>query len=218
MLNEKYVLLPSYAGGKFLLRRWQLSKNCWHGLCLPYKTPGCSCYGTLFPRVNEKLKGHQLVPLEQCFRNILFSLMRWDWVHLVLWALSCLFHQPQLKDDRWAIGAMQIRRRNRSTRRKPTLLPHCPPQVPHNLTRARTPGRRSNKPSYCPALQGPSSRFHYIHRRESCGFWKMVTFHSENRLRMTVFTRLLEELFLHIMKFIWKGSIQKEATQILWKC
>jgi hypothetical protein len=41
-------------------------------------------------------------------------------------------------DDCGAIGGMRIGRGNRSTRRKfaPVLL--CPPQIPHDLTRART--------------------------------------------------------------------------------
>jgi hypothetical protein len=33
---------------------------------------------------------------------------------------------------------MKIGRDNRSTRRKPAPVPLCPPQIPHNLTRART--------------------------------------------------------------------------------
>jgi hypothetical protein len=37
-----------------------------------------------------------------------------------------------------AIGGMKIGRGNRSTRRKPAPAPLCPPQVPHDQTRART--------------------------------------------------------------------------------
>jgi hypothetical protein len=37
-------------------------------------------------------------------------------------------------------GGMQIGTGNRSTRRKPALVPLCPPQIPHDLTRARTQG------------------------------------------------------------------------------
>jgi hypothetical protein len=36
-----------------------------------------------------------------------------------------------------AIGGMKIGRRYRSTRSKPVLVPLCPPQIPHDLTRAR---------------------------------------------------------------------------------
>jgi hypothetical protein len=46
-----------------------------------------------------------------------------------------------------AIGGMKIGRGNQSTRRKPTPAPLCPPQIPHDQTRARTPGRRGGKPA-----------------------------------------------------------------------
>jgi hypothetical protein len=37
-----------------------------------------------------------------------------------------------------AVGGMIIGRGNRSTRRKPARVPLCPPQIPHDLTWART--------------------------------------------------------------------------------
>jgi hypothetical protein len=40
-------------------------------------------------------------------------------------------------DDR-EFGGMKIGRGNRSTRRKPTPASLCPPQIPHDQTRART--------------------------------------------------------------------------------
>jgi hypothetical protein len=40
--------------------------------------------------------------------------------------------------DCGAFRGMRIGRENRSTRRKPTPVPLCPPQLPHELTRART--------------------------------------------------------------------------------
>jgi hypothetical protein len=48
--------------------------------------------------------------------------------------------QPQMKDegDCGAIGGMEIGRGNRSTRRKPSPAPFCPPQIPLDQTRART--------------------------------------------------------------------------------
>jgi hypothetical protein len=42
---------------------------------------------------------------------------------------------------------MKISRGNRSTLRKPARVPLCPPQIPHDQTRARTPGRRGEKPA-----------------------------------------------------------------------
>jgi hypothetical protein len=41
-------------------------------------------------------------------------------------------------DDRGAIGAMRIGRGNRSTRKTQAPVSLRPPQIPHDLTRART--------------------------------------------------------------------------------
>jgi hypothetical protein len=51
-----------------------------------------------------------------------------------------LLYQPQMihDDDCGAIGGMKFDRVNRSTRRKPASAPLCLPQIPHDLTRART--------------------------------------------------------------------------------
>jgi hypothetical protein len=46
-------------------------------------------------------------------------------------------------DDYGAVGGMRIGRGNRSTRRKPTPVPLCPPQIPHDL--GSNPGRRGGK-------------------------------------------------------------------------
>jgi hypothetical protein len=53
---------------------------------------------------------------------------------------SGLLYKPQMidEDDCGAIGGMKIGRGNRSTRRKPAPAPLCPPQNPHDQTRART--------------------------------------------------------------------------------
>jgi hypothetical protein len=61
---------------------------------------------------------------------------------------SGLLYKPQIidEDDCGAIGGMKIGRGNRSTRRKPAPAPLCPPQIPHDQTRARTPGHRGGKP------------------------------------------------------------------------
>jgi hypothetical protein len=66
--------------------------------------------------------------------------MGWDWVHLVLRPLFGLLYQPRVidGDDCGAIGKMRIGRGNWSTRRNPAPVPLCPPQIPHNLTWART--------------------------------------------------------------------------------
>jgi hypothetical protein len=64
-------------------------------------------------------------------------------------ATSGLLYKPQMidEDDCGAICGMKTGRGNRSTRRKPAPAPLCPPQIPHDQTRARTPGRRGWKPA-----------------------------------------------------------------------
>jgi hypothetical protein len=41
-------------------------------------------------------------------------------------------------DNFGAVGGMRIGRGSRSTRKKPTPVPLCPPQISHDLTRALT--------------------------------------------------------------------------------
>jgi hypothetical protein len=55
-------------------------------------------------------------------------------------ATTGLLYQPQMIDDGdcGEIGGMKIGRGNPNTRRKPAPAPLCPPQIPHNQTRART--------------------------------------------------------------------------------
>jgi hypothetical protein len=55
-------------------------------------------------------------------------------------ATSNLLYKPQMIDegDCGAIGGIKIGRGNRRTRRKPAPAPLCPPQIPHDQTRART--------------------------------------------------------------------------------
>jgi hypothetical protein len=78
---------------------------------------------------------------------------------LVRCPLIGLLYQPRMIDngDYGTTGGIKIGRGNRSTREKPTLLSLCPPQIPHDHTRARTrePGRRGGKPA--------TNRFSYGH-------------------------------------------------------
>jgi hypothetical protein len=64
----------------------------------------------------------------------------WDWVHLVSRPLIGLLYQPRMiaDDECGAVGGMRIGRGDRSTRRKPVLVPLCPPRISHDLTWART--------------------------------------------------------------------------------
>jgi hypothetical protein len=55
-------------------------------------------------------------------------------------------YQPRMIDDDYgAVGGIRIGKGNRSTRRKPALVPLCPPQIPHDL--GSNPGRRGGKPA-----------------------------------------------------------------------
>jgi hypothetical protein len=66
--------------------------------------------------------------------------MGWDRVHLVRRPRFGLLYQPKMVDDECvAVGGMIIDRGNQSTRRKPTHLLLCPPQILHDLTWGRTP-------------------------------------------------------------------------------
>jgi hypothetical protein len=55
-------------------------------------------------------------------------------------ATSWPLYQPRMMDDDeyGAVGGMRIGRGNRSTRRKHSPMPLCPPQIQHHLTWART--------------------------------------------------------------------------------
>jgi hypothetical protein len=68
------------------------------------------------------------------------SLLGWGkTVHLVRRPLTGVLYQPQMIDDECAaVGGRRIGRGNRSSRRRPALVPLFPPQIAHALTRART--------------------------------------------------------------------------------
>jgi hypothetical protein len=71
----------------------------------------------------------------------LFFLLSVGWTKsLSTAATSGLLYKPQMidEDDCGAVGGIKIGRGNRSIRRKPAPEPICPPQIPHDQTRART--------------------------------------------------------------------------------
>jgi hypothetical protein len=73
--------------------------------------------------------------------NILFffSFLGWGESPLRTSATVWPLYQPRTIDDEgWAVGEIRISRGNRSTRRKPAPMPLYPPQIPHDLTWART--------------------------------------------------------------------------------
>jgi hypothetical protein len=60
-----------------------------------------------------------------------------------------LLYQPRLIDGECgAVGGMRIGRGNRNTRRKPAPVPLHPPQIPCDLTWARTPAAAVESLSY----------------------------------------------------------------------
>jgi hypothetical protein len=68
------------------------------------------------------------------------NFVRWgEKVHLVRQPLIGLLYQSRMIDDECGtIGGTRIGKGNQSTRRKPARVPLCSPQIPHDLTRART--------------------------------------------------------------------------------
>jgi hypothetical protein len=53
-------------------------------------------------------------------------------------AVGLLYQARMMGDECGAVGEKRIVMRNRSTWIKPAPVPLCPPQISHNLTRART--------------------------------------------------------------------------------
>jgi hypothetical protein len=69
-----------------------------------------------------------------------------------------LLYQTHMTDDGdcGAIGGIMIGRGNRSTRNNPATVPLCPPQIPHDLNRARTRAAAvESQPLTARAMAGP---------------------------------------------------------------
>jgi hypothetical protein len=60
-----------------------------------------------------------------------------NWVPLVWRPLCGLLYQPRMIDND-EVSGMRIGRGNRTTQKNYTLVPLCPPQIPYDLTWART--------------------------------------------------------------------------------
>jgi hypothetical protein len=73
-------------------------------------------------------------------RSRWFCGVGWDRVHFVRRAINGLLYQPCMIHDCecGAVGGVRVGRGNRSTARKSAPVPLCPPQIPHDLTWART--------------------------------------------------------------------------------
>jgi hypothetical protein len=63
-----------------------------------------------------------------------------DWVHSVRRPPTDLMYHPRMIDDdgRGTVGGMRIGRGNWTTQKNFSPAPLCPPQIAHNLNRART--------------------------------------------------------------------------------
>jgi hypothetical protein len=87
-----------------------------------------------------------------CF-SFQFLGLGWDWVHFVHRPLTGLLYEPRMIDDECgAVGGMIIGRGNRSIRRKSAPVSLWPPQIPHDLTWARTRPAAVGSLSYGTAL------------------------------------------------------------------
>jgi hypothetical protein len=92
-------------------------------------------------------------------------------------ATSGLLYKPQMidEDDCGAIGGMKIGRENRSTRRKPAPAPLCPPQIPHDQVRFRTPSHRGEKPATNRLSYGTAPCVSLVYRRMHTGISEICT-------------------------------------------
>jgi hypothetical protein len=93
---------------------------------------------TLDQRRQELISTCTNLPRNDNFFLIIISGVRLSPLGTV--ATAGLLYQPQMIDDGecGASGGIKIGRGNRSTRRKTTPAPLCPPQIPDDETRART--------------------------------------------------------------------------------
>jgi hypothetical protein len=88
---------------------------------------------------------------------VLFFMYLWGWSGTeptITGPFIGLMYQPWRTDDDDDCGAISggmSDRVNRSTEDKPASAPLCPPQIPHDLTRARTRPALSDRPSYATA-------------------------------------------------------------------
>jgi hypothetical protein len=102
------------------------------------------------------------------FWNLFFFPLGWSWSKSTFTEVTIgLLYQPRMMmDDNEcrAYGGV-LCKENRSTRRKPAPVPLCPPQIPHNLTRARI----------WVAEVG-------IRRLTACSVIDLMTFYQQNRL------------------------------------
>jgi hypothetical protein len=70
--------------------------------------------------------------------------------------------------DCGAIGGMKIGRGNRSTRRKPVPAPLCPPQIPYDQTRARTPAAAVGNQRLSELWRGPPTKMvHFFTKHDT---------------------------------------------------
>jgi hypothetical protein len=96
----------------------------------------------------------------------------WDSVHLVRRPLICLLLQPRMIDDDecGAVGWMRIGRGNRSIQIKSAQVPLRPPQIPHDLTWARTrPAAVGSRRLTAWAMARPVHQTWGSHHRETSG-------------------------------------------------
>jgi hypothetical protein len=122
--------------------------------------------------------------------------MEWDWVHVVLRPMFGLLYQSQMidVDDCGIIGGLRIGRGNRSTRRKPTPVPLCPPKIPHDLTQSRTRAATKGSRRQQPELW----HSHYPHLIISCTlYFSYVSKISQiyRSFHLTVRSHFMREMF-----------------------
>jgi hypothetical protein len=85
---------------------------------------------------------HQSTKLQASYPRMQLFLVSWGGVRLSPLGTSAtnwpIVPAPMIDDECGAVGGMRIGRGNRNIRRTPAPVPLCPPQIPHELTWART--------------------------------------------------------------------------------
>jgi hypothetical protein len=96
-------------------------------------------------------------------------------------------------DECGVVGGMRIGRGNRSTRRKPAPVPLCSPQIPHDLTWARTRAAAVGSLSY-----GTANLCKYVLQlRIYCRFTRQT---RENTAYIPVAGFPFPRLFIHLIR------------------
>jgi hypothetical protein len=140
-----------------------------------------------------------MIPVVKRLSAEFFSLVSWDRMRLSpLGTLATNWPTVPAADDNdecGAVGGMRSRMGNQSTRRKPAPVPLCPPQIPRDLTWARTRN----------AAVGSSTQL--PHSRYGCYRWRLTMLEREAVRRRYGFGRRQPLCFRVISRSLCKVKL-----------